>query len=76
MESFIEHNEVEIDLVELRAAAVQVVGALLHGRLFPSGARGVVGLQHVIGGRWTWVAGARTRADAVLIAERNGWLLD
>ena len=28
-----------------------------------SGARGFVALQHVIGGRWTWVARAKTRAD-------------
>ena len=38
-------------------------GARLHGRLFPLGARGFVALQHVIGGRWTWVARARTRPD-------------
>ena len=38
-------------------------GALLRGRLFPKGANGVVALQHVIGGRWTWVARARTRPD-------------
>ena len=38
-------------------------GALLHGRLFPLGARGFVALQHVVGGRWAWVARARTRAD-------------
>jgi hypothetical protein len=38
-------------------------GALLRGRLFPKGARGVVALQHVIGGRWIWVARARTRPD-------------
>ena len=28
-----------------------------------AGARGFVALQHVIGGRWTWVARAKTRAD-------------
>jgi hypothetical protein len=38
-------------------------GARLTGRLYPSGARGLVALQHVVGGRWTWVARARTRAD-------------
>ena len=38
-------------------------GARLHGRLFPKGALGFVALQHVIGGRWTWVARAKTRAD-------------
>ena len=38
-------------------------GSRLHGRLFPNGARGFVALQHVIGGRWTWVARAKTRAD-------------
>ena len=38
-------------------------GARMTGRLYPAGARGVVALQHVVGGRWTWVASARTRAD-------------
>ncbi|HET6175027.1 MAG TPA: SpoIID/LytB domain-containing protein [Gaiellales bacterium] len=38
-------------------------GALMHGRLFPKGALGFVALQHVVGGRWTWVARAKTRAD-------------
>lgn len=38
-------------------------GGLLRGRLLPRGARGSVALQHVIGGRWTWVARATTRAD-------------
>jgi stage II sporulation protein D len=38
-------------------------GARLRGRLYPRGARGVVVLQHVIGGRWTWVASATTRRD-------------
>ena len=38
-------------------------GARLHGRLFPKGTLGFVALQHVIGGRWTWVARAKTRAD-------------
>ena len=38
-------------------------GALLRGRLFPAGARGFVALQHVLNGRWTWVARAQTRAD-------------
>jgi stage II sporulation protein D len=38
-------------------------GARMRGRLYPAGARGVVGLQHVVGGRWRWVANARTRAD-------------
>jgi hypothetical protein len=33
------------------------------GRLFPAGARGVVALQHVVGGHWKWIASARTRAD-------------
>ena len=41
-------------------------GARLHGRLFPKGALGFVALQHVIGGRWTWVARAKTRADGSL----------
>jgi stage II sporulation protein D len=38
-------------------------GARLSGRLYPSGAHGVVALQHVIGGRWTWVASATTRRN-------------
>jgi stage II sporulation protein D len=38
-------------------------GALLRGRLFPLGARGVVALQHVVDGRWRWIARAKTRAD-------------
>ena len=38
-------------------------GARLHGRLYPSGARGTVALLHVRGGRWTWVARATTRRD-------------
>jgi stage II sporulation protein D len=38
-------------------------GARLRGRLYPSGARGVVALLHVVGGRWTWVARATTRPD-------------
>ncbi len=38
-------------------------GARLHGRLFPSGARGAVVLQHVVHGRWTWVARKITRRD-------------
>jgi stage II sporulation protein D len=52
-------------------------GALMSGRLFPSGARGIVALQHVIGGRWTWVARAKTRADGTfrfrVRAERGRW---
>ncbi len=38
-------------------------GARLHGRLFPSGARGSVVLQHVVGGRWKWVARVTSKAD-------------
>jgi stage II sporulation protein D len=38
-------------------------GARLHGRLYPSGARGAVVLQHVVGGRWTWIGRATTRRD-------------
>jgi stage II sporulation protein D len=38
-------------------------GARLTGRLFPAGARGLVALQHVVHGRWTWVASTVTRAD-------------
>ena len=38
-------------------------GARLTGRLYPAGARGLVALQHVVGGRWTWVASTRTRAN-------------
>jgi SpoIID/LytB domain protein len=38
-------------------------GARLHGRLLPAGARGAVALQHVVHGRWTWVARAVTKRD-------------
>jgi stage II sporulation protein D len=38
-------------------------GARMTGRLYPQGARGVVVLQHVEHGRWTWVARATTRSD-------------
>jgi stage II sporulation protein D len=38
-------------------------GARLNGRLYPRGARGAVVLQHVIRGRWTWVARVTARAD-------------
>ena len=38
-------------------------GARLNGRLYPKGALGVVALQHVEHGRWTWVARATTRRD-------------
>ena len=31
-------------------------GTQLHGRIYPSGARGAVILQHVVGGRWVWMA--------------------
>ena len=38
-------------------------GTRLSGRLFPSGARGSVVLQHVIGGRWRWIARVTTKAN-------------
>ncbi|MDX6563307.1 MAG: stage sporulation protein, partial [Gaiellales bacterium] len=38
-------------------------GAPLNGRLYPRGARGSIVLEHVVRGRWTWVARATTRAD-------------
>ncbi len=38
-------------------------GARLNGRLYPRGARGSVVLEHVVRGRWTWVARVTARAD-------------
>jgi stage II sporulation protein D len=38
-------------------------GSRMTGRLYPQGARGVVVLQHVVHGHWTWVARATTRRD-------------
>jgi stage II sporulation protein D len=46
-------------------------GARLHGKLFPKGARGLIALQHVAGGRWTWVASARARADGTFTFRRR-----
>ena len=58
----------------LSSAAVPVVrrsgillrgrpGARLSGRLYPSGARGTIVLQHVVGGLWSWVARTTTKRD-------------
>ena len=52
-------------------------GARLHGRLYPAGAHGPVVLQHVVRGRWAWVARTTTRHDGTyrfrMRAEGGRW---